>query len=116
MKEEVTPNLAHAREMALMAHNVVIKLKEAGLPDNLDTKLAHLSTDLGDIWGTQKLLADSLEGFLKSPRDWSTIGDHLVDIMASVDHIAWHLKSIRRPLISITQHAYRKASAGDAPA
>lgn len=110
MREGLEPDLEQAREMALMAHSVVIKLKVMGLPDSLDSDLASLSTDLGDIWSAQKSLADGLEGFLKSSHEWETIGDHLVDLRASIDHIAWHLKSVRRPLNRITRFAYRPSA------
>ena len=110
MREGPEPDLEQAREMALMAHSVVIKLKEMGLPNSMDSDLASLSTDLGDIWSAQKSLADGLEDLLKSPHDWDAVGDSLVDIRASIDHIAWHLKSVRRPLNKITRFAYRPSA------
>ena len=113
MREGPEPDMEQAREMALMAHSVVIKLKTMGLPDSLDSDLASLSTDLGDIWSAQKSLTDGLEGLLKSSHDWEAVGDHLVDIRASIDHIAWHLKSVRRPLNRITRFAYRPSVRGE---
>ncbi len=108
MRDGLEPDMQQAREMALMAHSVVIKLKEMGLPESLDDELASVSTDLGDIWSAQKSLADGLESLLKSPPDWEHIGNHLVDLRASIDHIAWHLNSVRRPLNRVTRFAYRK--------
>ena len=107
-KEELKPHMEQARQTALVAHDVVIKLKEMGLPQDLDKELASLSTDLGDLWSAQKEMLGRLESFLKSPRDWEAVGDHLVDLRANIDHIAWHLNSVRRPLTRITQFAYRK--------
>ena len=107
-KEELKPDMGQARQTALVAHDVVIKLKEMGLPQDLDKELASLSTDLGDLWSAQKEMLDRLESFLKSPRDWEVVGDHLVDLRANIDHIAWHLNSVRRPLTRITQFAYRE--------
>ena len=49
----VEPDLALARQTAQRAHAVIVKLKEMGLPDDLDGDLASLSTDLGDLWGAQ---------------------------------------------------------------
>ena len=104
------PDLEHARRTALVAHDIVIRLKEMGLPDNLDRELASLSTDLGDLWSAHTVLANRLEVFLReSPEGWEAVGDCLLDIRASIDHIAWHLKSVRRPLNRITQFAYRVA-------
>ena len=108
-EEKIEPNLRQARQTAHVSHGVVVKFQEMGLPQAFDAELAALSSDLGDLWSAQKTLADNLEGFLKSPHDWEVVGDHLVDLRASIDHIAWHLKSVRRPLNRITQFAYRKA-------
>ena len=47
---ELEPNLAQARGMSMVAHRVVVKLQEFGLPETLNDELAHLSTDLGDLW------------------------------------------------------------------
>lgn len=102
------PDLEHARSMSLMAHGVVIKLKELGLPESLNDELAHLSTDLGDLWGAQKELAERLEGMLESAGDWQDIGDCLVDLNASIEHISWHVKSVKRPLNKIARFAYKQ--------
>ena len=96
-----------------MAHGVVIKLKELGLPDGLDDDLALLSTDLGDLWSAQKALVDRLDGLLRSAQDWEAVADHLVDLRATVDHIEWHIKSVRRPMNRIARFAYRKAGASN---
>ena len=102
------PNLEHARSMSLMAHEVVIKLKELGLPESLNDELAHLSTDLGDLWGAQKELAERLEGMLESAGEWHEIGDCLVDLSSSIEHISWHVKSVKRPLNKIARFAYKQ--------
>ena len=103
------PNLERARQTAMTAHGVVIKLKEMGLPDDLDGDLASLSTDLGDLWGAQKTLSERLETLLRSDGSWDLMGDYLVDLRDSIDHIGWHLKSVRRPLNRVTRFAYRQA-------
>ena len=107
---EVEPDSQHARRTAMAAHSVVAKLQEMGLPNSLDDELATLSTDLGDLWSAQKELTDQLERLVRSEADWTTVGDHLVDLRATVDHIAWHLGSVRRPMTKITRYAYRAAS------
>ena len=107
------PDMELARRKAHMAHLVVVKLKEMGLPDSLDSELASLSTDLGDLWSTQKEFAGRLEGQLKSHGDWEEVADYLVDLRAEIDHIEWHLKSVRRPLNRLTHYAYRKANKPD---
>ena len=104
------PDLEQARRTALVAHQVVVRLKEMGLPDRLDAQLAALSTDLGDLWGAQAELVDRLEGLLESGTDWGSVGDYLVDLKATIDHIGWHAKSVRRPIGTLARFAYRKAS------
>ena len=103
-------DLNQARQRALVAHQVVIKLKEMGLPEALDRELASLSTDLGDLWSAEADLADGLEKFLKSTPDWVSVGDALVDLRVAIDHIGWHVHSVRRPMTRVTQYAYKRAS------
>lgn len=102
------PRLSQAREASVMAHGVVIKLKEMGLPAELDDDLSQLCTDLGDLWSAQKTLADQFESFIRSDGDWSAVGDHLVDLRSSIDHIGWHMKKVRRPMTRITRFAYAR--------
>ena len=90
-----------------MAHGVLVRLKELGLPEDLDEALGQLGTDLGDLWGAQKTLTDQLEAFLSSD-DWNAAGDNLTDLRSSLDHMAWHMKSVRRPMGKITRFAYGK--------
>jgi len=104
------PDVEQARRSALMAHGLVAKLQRMGLPESLHEELAALSTDLGDLWGAQKALSDHLEELLQSPEDWETVGDYLVDLRAAIDHIRWHVGSVRRPMSRITRCAYSKAS------
>ena len=94
-----------------MAHGVLVKLKELGLPEDLDEALGRLCTDLGDLWSAQKILTDQLQSFLKSD-EWSDVGDNLVDLRSSLDHMAWHMKSVRGPMSQITLFAYRKDREG----
>ena len=110
----LAPDGEHARRTGMAAHSVVAKLQEMGLPDSLDGDLAALSTDLGDLWGAQKELADQLERLVRSEDDWSAVGDNLVDLRATIDHVAWHLGSVRRPMTKITRYAYRAASEAEA--
>ena len=113
----IAPDLDRARQAALVAHGVVIKFKEMGLPEELDPELASLSTDLGDLWGAQHSLTAQLESFLKPPpnppKDWRSAGDHLADLKSTIEHMAWHVNSIRRPLNRIANFAYRRALESD---
>ena len=108
---EREPRLQQAREASLMAHSVVIKLKEMGLPEHLDDELSQLCTDLGDLWSAQKTLAEQVESFIGSNGGWTGVGDQLVDLRASIDHMAWHMKNVRRPMTTITRFAYAQEQA-----
>jgi hypothetical protein len=104
------PQLDRARQTANVAHGVVIRFKEMGLPESLDAELASLCTDLGDLWSAGEALSESLQAMVEAPADWEALGDSLVDIRTGIDHMSWHLKSVKRPLTRITHHAYRQAS------
>ena len=104
------PDLEQARLTATVAHEVVIKLKAMGLPSHLDDELAAVSTDLGDLWAAQKQLADRLESFLSSSGGWESVGDSLIDLRATADHVGWHAKSLRRAANKVARFAYRQAS------
>ncbi len=106
---KMEPDLQQARRTAVNAHSIVIKLKEMDLPDDLDDQLALLSVDLGDLWSAQNTLAGLLESFIGSPPDWGAVGDSLVDLRAAVDHIGWHADSVREPMNTLTEYAYRRA-------
>ena len=84
-------------------------MKEMGLGEDLDPELARLSTDLGDLWSAHQSFVEQLESFLKPPDEWRSVGDNLTDLKASVEHMAWHVKSVRRPLNRIAKFAYREA-------
>ena len=116
--DRIEPDLDRARQAALLAHGVVIKFKEMGLPEELDPELASLSTDLGDLWSAQQSLTAQLESLLKPPpelpNDWRSVGDHLADLKSSIEHMAWHVSSVRRPLNRMANFAYRKALESDA--
>jgi hypothetical protein len=89
---------------------VVIRFKEMGLPESLDAELASLCTDLGDLWSASEALSETLQAMVEARDGWDAVGDSLVDIRSSIDHMAWHISSVRRPLTKITQFAYRKAA------
>ncbi len=106
---ERQPELDGAKRGSVLAHGVVIKMKEMGLPDDLDGQLSQLCTDIADLWSAQNTLSRQVENFLKSRDDWEAVGDQLVDLRSTIDHMAWHMKGIRRPMGQITRWAYRQA-------
>ena len=106
---ERDPGLEQARRASVMAHSVVIKLKEMGLPDELDEQLSQMCTDLGDLWSAQSSLVKQVEAFLKAEDNWDAVGDTLVDLSSTIDHISWHMKGIREPLVQITEYAYEQS-------
>lgn len=107
---EMEPDAELARRTAGVAHGVVAKLQEMGLPESFADDLARLSTDLGDLWGAQATLSAQMESLFQSAHGWEAVGDRLADIGNCIDHIGWHLKSVRRPLGRINRFAYRRAA------
>lgn len=106
---EREPDLEQARRTALMAHQVVVKLKKMGMPDDMDEPLSQLGVDLGDLWGAQSVLAKQLEAFIKSPAgDWSAVGDGVADMRSTIEHMAFHLQSVRAPMERIALWAYER--------
>ena len=103
------PDVELARRMAVAAHRVVITLQETGLPESLSGDLAAVSTDLGGLWAAHRALNSQLETLFDSRGDWEAVADCLVDLGSSIDHMAWHLKSVRGPLGRINRFAYRAA-------
>ncbi len=108
---ERTPALEQARRASALAHSVVIKLKEMGLPDEMDEELSQFCTDLGDLWSAQTTLVSQVENFLKKPHDSEKAGDDLVDLRATIDHMAWHLNTIGEPMDKITNWVYNQSEA-----
>jgi len=43
---------------------------------------------------------------LKSERSWEMVGDALTDLRAFMDHMVWHLQSVREPITRIAEYAY----------
>ena len=103
---EVEADLQQARRNSLMAHSIVIMFQEMGLPMDMNEDLASVCTDLGDLWGTQQEFTDRLHAMLKSERSWEMVGDALTDLRAFMDHMVWHLQSVREPITRMAEYAY----------
>ncbi|MAP37101.1 MAG: hypothetical protein CL698_05575 [Chloroflexi bacterium] len=105
------PNLAQARQKSSVAHQILVKLKEQGLEENYDDDLAKLCTDLGDLWGAQLSFTERLGDFLDTETaiddSWRKFGDSLADICSELEHMAWHIQSVKDPIERIAQRAYQ---------
>ena len=110
---EITPDLPHARHTALMAHAIVVRLKEMGLPEELDEDLGTLSTDLGDIWAAHKTLAARFDDLIDRADDWESVADCLVDLRAAVDHIGTHVETARDPIDRVAKYAYEQVESSE---
>ena len=106
-------DLEEARRTAGIAHAVVIRFKEMGLPAEMDGDLAALCTDLGDIRSAERRLSEGIGKLAGRGRDWESAADSLVDLKADLEHISWHLESVRGPLDRIVDFAYREAASGE---
>ena len=107
--ENDKPDLKQARKTSLMAHAVVIRLQEMGLPAELDDALAVVCTDLGDIWGSKEFFDGRLQSLVNGPSDWVEVGDCLVDLKVAIEHLAVHVDSIKGPIERLAHYAYEKA-------
>jgi len=105
------PNLAQARQKSSVAHQILVKLKEQGLEEDYDDDLAKLCTDLGDLWGAQLSFTERLGDFLDTETaiddSWRKFGDSLADICSELEHMAWHIQSVKGPIERIAQRAYQ---------
>ena len=100
------PGLAHARLTAQVAHSIVIKMQEMGLPEDLFGDLSSLCTDLADLWGAEKVFAKRLENLLESENGWGSVGDHLVDLQTTIEHIRKHANGVAESIENIVRFAY----------
>ena len=110
---ELTPDLPHARRTALMAHAIVIRLKEMGLPEEFDEDLGTLCTDLGDIWAAHKTLSERLDYLVDNVDSWESAADCLVDLQATIDHMGTHVETAREPIDRVAKYAYEQAESSE---
>ena len=59
-QSSLEPNLAQARQKSVMAHKILVKFQEMGLPNDMNGEVANLATSLGDIWDSH--LGENLIG------------------------------------------------------
>ena len=106
---ELQPGLSKPRQVAELAHNILVKFKEMELPDHLDDQLAILCTDLSDFWSASKDLENKLLILLNEEHEWGSIGETLVDIRSIIDHLDRHVKSVKKPINIITNFSYSES-------
>ena len=104
------PNLEQARRRSGLAHRVLVKLKTLGLSDDHDDELATLCTDIGDLWSSQLVFLEILNRFLEESDNWDSIGDDFADMLSNVEHISWHIDSLKKPLEILAQYSYSESN------
>ena len=103
----MNPNLGLARDRSAIAHQILVKFKEMGFSEENDEDLAKLCTDLADLWGAQKSYNEVLLDLIENkPLDWKLIAQRLTDIKSQVDHMSWHIASVKDPLEKIAIESY----------
>lgn len=103
----MNPNLGLARDRSTIAHQILVKFKEMGFPEENDEDLAKLCTDLADLWGAQKSYNEVLLDLIENKsHDWKLIAQRLTDIKSQVDHMSWHIASVKDPLEKIAIESY----------
>ncbi len=107
------PNLEQARRRSGLAHRILVKLKTFGSGDQHDDELAKLCTDVADLWGAQLEFGEILNRFLEESDQWDSIGDDFVDMLSSVQHISWHIDSIKKPLETFSEYSYSQSDSAN---
>lgn len=103
----MNPNLGLARDRSAIAHQILVKFKEMGFSEENDEDLAKLCTDLADLWGAQKSFNEVLLDLIENKsHDWELIAQRLTDIKSQVDHMSWHIASVKDPLEKIAIESY----------
>ena len=103
----MNPNLGLARDRSAIAHQILVKFKEMGFSEENDEDLAKLCTDLADLWGAQKSYNEILLDLIENKsHDWELIAQRLTDIKSQVDHMSWHIASVKDPLEKIAIESY----------
>ena len=103
----MNPNLGLARDRSAIAHQILVKFKEMGFSEENDEDLAKLCTDLADLWGAQKSYNEVLLDLIENKsHDWKLIAQRLTDIKSQVDHMSWHIASVKDPLEKIAIESY----------
>jgi hypothetical protein len=101
------PNYDMGRLRAEHAHNILIKMKELGLPESFDDSLASLCTDVADlISALNKVTLISEKITAKNTDQWESVAECLADMLAEIEHIDWHTSSIKNPLKEIAEYSY----------
>lgn len=100
------PNLAQARNKSIMAHKILVKFQEMGLPLEMNDEVAKLATSLGDIWDAHLGITDSIHTLIDNSDAWDSIGDSLTDIYTHIDHVSWHMKDIKELILKISKYSY----------
>ena len=105
-QSRIEPNLAQARNKSVMAHEILVKFQEMGLPDDMNDEVAKLATSLGDIWNAHLGITNSIKTLINDSVDWDSMGDSLTDIYTHLDHAEWHEKGIKELIFKISQYSY----------
>ena len=106
---ELQPGFSKPRQVAELAHRILVKFKEMELPDDFDQQLAVLCTDLSDCRSASKDLENKLKILLNEDHGWDSIGEILVDIRSIIDHLDRHVKSVKKPINMITNFSYSES-------
>jgi len=105
-QSSLEPNLAQARQKSVMAHKILVKFQEMGLPNDMNGEVANLATSLGDIWDAHLGFTDSMQKLINDSENWESIADSLVDIYTHIDHAEWHISGIKDLILKVSEYSY----------
>ena len=103
------PNFLKARNTANFAHRIVVRLKEAGLPDEFEDAIGDISTDLADLCSISNNISSLVEKLINDPPEWESLANTIVDLKSTVDHISVHTHKFGKAANKIARFAYQEA-------
>ncbi|MFL2756764.1 MAG: hypothetical protein ACJ0BE_05860 [Dehalococcoidia bacterium] len=102
----IQPNLLQARQKSVMAHKILVKFQEMGLPIDMNDEVANLAISLGDIWNSHLALTEEMQKLIDECEDWESIANSLTDMYTHIDHVEWHINGIKDLIFKVSKYSY----------
>ena len=103
------PNFLQARNTAILAHRIVVKLQEIGLPDELENTIGDIGTDLADLCSINNNISSLVEKLINDPPEWESMANTIIDLKSTVEHMNVHAHKFGKTANKIARFAYKEA-------
>ena len=103
------PNFLQAQNTANLAHRIVVKLKEVGLPDEFDDIIGDISTSLADLYSINNDVSSLVEKLVNDPSGWESLANTIIDLKSTIEHMDAHVHQFGRAANKVARFAYREA-------